>query len=121
MISLKAERIFKRIFLVSSGSALTYGILRDDDLDAVPSHEKIKFTELGERCSFTKRHKGILQSGKPIVFDNVLTKEELSMARQAAMEKSKCMVDSQQDDNVRTDMMTWVGPNNFQTIACTYR
>ena len=76
MISLKAERIFKRIFLVSSGSALTYGILRDDDLDEVPSHEKIKYTELGERCSFTKRHKGILESGKPIVFDNVLTKEE---------------------------------------------
>ena len=115
MISLKAERIFKRIFLVSSGSALTYGILRDDDLDEVPSHEKIKFTELGERCSFTKRHKGILESGKPIVFDNVLTKEELSMARQAAMEKSKCMVDSQQDDNVRTDMVTWVGPNNAES------
>ena len=105
----------REIFLVSSGSALAYGILRDDDLDAVPSHEKIKFTELGERCSFTKRHIDILESGKPIVFDNVLTKEELSMARQAAMEKSKCMVDSQQDDNVRTDMVTWVGLNNAES------
>ena len=105
---------------MSSGSALTYGILRDDDLDAVPHTKKIKFTELGERCSFTKRHKGILESGKPIVFDNVLTKEELSMARQAAMEKSKCMVDSQQDDNVRTDMVTWVKQRFFRpSLALT--
>eukprot|EP00943_MAST-04B_sp_MAST-4B-sp1_P006374 g6374.t1 len=107
MISLRAEKAFMRLFYSTSVATLGYLFFRPDELNAVQCRGKFLHKQ-STRFELTKEHKKMLDDGKPVVIDNVLTLEELSRARKMAIDKSVDMIDNQQDDAIRTDRMMWI-------------
>jgi predicted 2-oxoglutarate/Fe(II)-dependent dioxygenase YbiX len=107
MVSLRAEKSFMRLFYSTSVVTLGYLFFRPDDLNAIKRRGNFQQKQ-STRFHLTKEHKKLLNDGKPVVIDNVLTLEELSRARKMAIDKSVYMIDNQQDDAIRTDRMMWV-------------